>query len=129
MRKNFIIALVLFAGVTVFSSCYYDVEEELYPNSNAAPCDTTNISYLTDVLPVFQRHCYTCHSTSVYRILGDGINLEGYEKVKVYVDNGILINSINHTGSASPMPKDAAILNDCNRAIINRWVLNNAPNN
>ena len=125
MKKILVIASVTFFLSVSFHSCYYDIEEELYPKG-ISTCDTTNLSYSADVLPIIQQNCYVCHSTQANQ---GGIILEGYNNIKVYVKNGQLANAINHTGGISPMPKDAAPLNNCNRSIINRWILNNSPSN
>lgn len=128
IKKLLIYCSLTLPALIIISSCYYDIGEELYP-SYLIPCDTVNVTYQTDVLPVIKQNCYSCHSFAAYSISGGGINLEGYNQLKLYADNGQLMNAINHTGGVTPMPKDGAILSYCNRAAINRWILNHSPDN
>ena len=46
------------------SSCYYDTEEELYPDSGSSTCDTISVSYATDIVPIVSAKCSTpgCHA-------------------------------------------------------------------
>ena len=118
--------LIVFLTVMVsVSGCYYDKEDELYQYFQDG-CDTVNLSYSADVLPVIQTHCYQCHdgNTSFGQV-----NLEGYNGLKIFADNGRLYGAINHLSGFSPMPKNAPKLSDCNIKVINKWINNGAPNN
>ncbi len=107
-----------------FQSCYYDIEEELYPVSS---CDTSVNSFALSVVPILSANCYTgCHAASVS--IG-GVTLEGYDNVRVVVDNGKLLKSIKHEAGASAMPKSAPKLNTCNISKIENWINSGAPNN
>ncbi len=128
MRKVLIFCSVIIFCFTSFYSCYYDIEQELYPDENMN-CDTVSLSFQHDVLPIIKQNCYRCHSFAIYSVSGGGINLEGYTQLKLYADNSQLMNAVNHTGGVIPMPKDGAKLSYCDRAAINRWILNHAPDN
>ena len=52
--------LTFAAFLLLLQSCYYDSVEELYPNP--VECDTTNVSYATDVWPIIESNCVVCHS-------------------------------------------------------------------
>ena len=106
--------------------CYYDKEEILYPAGN---CDTTNVTYSGTVSGIMNANCNVCHSTASANANGGGIQLDSYTKLKVYVDNGRLMGSINHAGGFSPMPKNATKLNSCDISKIQAWVNKGAPNN
>lgn len=112
-----LLTLVLVAG------CYYDVEEELYPTLE---CDTGNMSYTNDILPIIQNNCYTCHNQGSNF---GGVTLEGYESLKAYVDNGRLLGAIRHESGFSPMPKNAPQLVECNIEKIEAWINAGAPDN
>lgn len=112
-----LLALVLVAG------CYYDVEEELYPTLE---CDTENMSYVNDILPIIQGNCYTCHDQGSNF---GGVTLEGYESLKTYVDNGRLLGAIRHESGFSTMPKNAPQLVACNIEKIEAWINAGAPDN
>lgn len=124
MERRIIKGLLL-AMVVVITSCYYDVEETLYPPT---ACVTDNMSYQTNIVPILERNCYSCHSTA------DGPNngnivVEGYTELLKYVDSGQLSASINHQTGYSAMPQDAPKLGSCDIAKIDQWILDGAPNN
>jgi len=107
-----------------FSSCYYDNEEELYPNPTS--CDTTNITYSGTVVPILQNSCYSCHNSVNQQ---GGIVLDNYNDLQTIVNNGSFRGAINHLNGYSPMPKGGEKLNDCNLTLINKWLDDGAPNN
>ena len=81
------ILFILFLALAGFQSCYYDVEEELYPASSAVQCDTLNSTYTLKVLPIISTYCYNCHGGTSNQ---GNVNLDGYNNLKVYVNNGKL---------------------------------------
>ena len=103
-------------------SCYYDVEEELYPNG----CNTGSVTFASTIVPLLKNNCYDCHSSSVQQ---GGVILEGYANVKTYVSNGKLLSAITHDGNASAMPQGEPKLSDCLINKIETWINNGAPNN
>ena len=128
-------ALLVLTGATMFQSCYYDVETNLVlrdttiiytDTGGVGGCDTANVSYSVSVRPVLDQQCMVCHSQAAQ--LG-GVSLEGYNNVKVYVENGQLLGGINWAAGYSPMPKDAPQIDACSLAKINAWVHQGAPNN
>ncbi len=110
------------------TSCYYDVEEELYLGST---CDTTNVLFSNQVSLVLTNRCLNCHNSNNAGVIGGGVDLEGYANVKTYVDNGKLLSSITHDGNASFMPKSAnnTMLPVCDINQITAWINAGAPNN
>jgi len=113
-------------GLSLFQSCYYDVEDELYPSS--AICDTTDVTYSGFVVQTLESFCYTCHSQAAGPSNGNVI-LEGYNSLKVYADNGKLVGSISHSSGFSSMPQGGSKLSDCTISKISAWVDMGAPNN
>ena len=108
-------------AILLGTGCYYDVEEKLYPNN----CNAQNVSYQAVVLPILERECYSCHNTLTQN--GD-VNLEGYDRVFTWIENGELLAAIRHEGPF-PMPKDAAKLDSCTIAKIETWIAGGALNN
>lgn len=104
-------------------SCYYDVEEEIYPTLE---CVTENVSYSGVILNIVTNNCYSCHNAASN--FGN-VTLEGYAALKTYVDNGKLLGVIRHESGFSPMPQNQAQLVECNIAKIEAWVNAGAPNN
>lgn len=116
----FVQIIVLVLG---FSSCYYDIEEDLYPDYG---CDLTNIRYSSDIVPLLNRYCYSCHSQSAK--LGN-IILEGYDQMIKYVNDGSLIGSIRHDAGWKLMPEDAPKIPDCDIMKITEWINSGKLNN
>ena len=124
--------LFLTLAVSVsLTSCYYDTEEELYPDSGSVVCDTTSVSYTTDIVPIMNSKCsYSgCHAGAN---AAAGIPLETYAGVKEYIDadKARFISSIIWDGNASNMPKGASSkMIDCNINTIKAWINAGYPNN
>lgn len=117
----------------LFSSCYYDTVEELDPNFGLnTTCDTAGtISFSAKVQPILTTFCGTsgnaapaCHGQNA----SSGIPLVSYADV-VNSAAGSLMDAINHSNGASPMPKGGGKLDDCRIAIIQKWIDQGAENN
>lgn len=125
LTPGLIIGLILVLG-----SCTFDNEEEIFPPEDGGnDCETSNISYLTEVVPILQFNCYTCHGDNTFNSLGSNIHLEGYDNLKVYVDNGRFFGSINRDQGFSPMPRNAPKLDQCDLDQIKSWIDAGALNN
>jgi len=110
--------------VVTLQSCYYDNEEDLYPNP--PECDTINVSYSQDVWPIISSNCTSCHSGGAP---SGNVYLDNYDNIVIAADNGSLMGAIKHENGYSPMPKGGAMLSDCNIAIIQKWVDDGTPDN
>jgi hypothetical protein len=120
MRYAFLLAL---AATLVFGSsgCYYDNEEELYPNSF---CDTALVTWASDIQPLINTRCAIsgCHANGAV-----APNLTGYTAVKAQADNGRLrARAID--GVPSIMPASGK-LPACDIANLDAWLRAGAPNN
>jgi hypothetical protein len=113
------VLLLLVLGL--FSACYYDSEEKLYPDSTPV-CDTTDISFGETILPILQSDCFSCHGATVYPNSGGGVNLEDMPTLNLYASEGILFGVINHDPGFSPMPKGRAKLDSCSILKIKIWI-------
>lgn len=121
MKKYLIISVL---GIsTTFGSCFYDVEEELYPSLE---CSTANVTYSVTVLAIIQEKCYKCHDAATNT---GNITLEGYANLKKYVDSGQLLGAIKHSVGYSPMPKNESQLVECDIAKIETWITEGALQN
>jgi len=121
MERRIISLLML--GMAVLSSCYYDVSEILYP---AGTCNTANMSYTTDIKPILQQNCYSCHSVAVHN---GNIILEGYTEMMPYVNNGHLLGTIKHQSGFAFMPQNSPQLSSCEIGKIEQWITDGAQNN
>lgn len=109
--------------IVVFSSCYYDVEKELYPPSN---CDTTNATYTSFIVPLMQNNCTACHSTAAPSA---NIILDTYNGVKSAAASGKLYGSISHANGYSAMPPSGTQLSTCDLKKVNKWITSGSLNN
>ena len=105
-------------------SCSKESADRLAGNS--ATCDTTNVSYSGQVLPILQDNCYTCHSGSNPV---SGIELSDFSVLQSHVKNGDLKSAVTHTGSVIPMPYGLPMLPSCEVNTIVAWVNQGALNN
>ncbi|MBK8700793.1 MAG: hypothetical protein IPN29_15120 [Saprospiraceae bacterium] len=122
MRVQRTIKWMLFVTVAI-TSCYYDNEETLYPSGQ---CVVENMSYTNDISSIIKNNCLVCHNSVS---LKGNIDLEGYDKLKKYVDNGGLLGSIKHQSGYSPMPQNTSKLTDCQISKIEQWITQGALNN
>ena len=112
-----------------FTACYYDNKDQMYPQVVATSCDTTTVNYSTTVTTIMNTHCNSCHSTAAAASSGGGIALDTYANVKAYASNGKLYGSMAHNGTASPMPKNMAKVDNCTINKIAVWINRGALNN
>lgn len=120
MKKYLLIILSL---MFLFSSCYYDSQEDLYPKSGI--CDTTNVTYESSIKPIMQQYCTGCHGSSNPSA---GIDLSTYDLCIQYGQDGSLYGSMLQDGSYSDMPKNANRVDDCTLNKIQIWINNGYPN-
>ncbi|MEO6329452.1 MAG: hypothetical protein ABIO55_10980 [Ginsengibacter sp.] len=118
------IGLIIILSIT---ACKKENEENLI-NKHGGPvlCDTTNMKYSLNVLPILQNNCYSCHGNGQ---LEGGINLDGYNNLKIQVTNNNLINAITHAPGYTPMPNGLPKLPSCDISKIDAWIKSGAPNN
>ncbi|MEI7589429.1 MAG: hypothetical protein WCJ68_08025 [Chitinophagia bacterium] len=124
IKKISFIGLLLF----LFSACYYDKKDQVYPQVIVPTCDTTNITYGVTVTNILNANCNSCHGANA-NSLGAGIFLNSYTTVKPYITSGRLVNSILQNGNASSMPKNMAKMDNCTINKIILWVNKGALNN
>jgi hypothetical protein len=117
--KNILIILAL----AMLSSCYYDNEETLYPDTGAE-CDTTNVTYSGTIWPVINSNCVGCHSGSAPQ---GNIHLEDYSTISAAAaipagQPGSLYGAISHDPGNSAMPKNETPLSDCKILQVKVWI-------
>lgn len=116
--------LLLWVGL-ILTSCYYDKEGILYPETaNCVP--PASPSYQNDIRPILDGRCNNCHGGTSPSA---DIKLDSYADVLPYVSDGSLIGSIKHIGSFSPMPKNSGKLSACEIQKIDNWIKSGSLNN
>tara|TARA_B100000780_G_scaffold276491_1_gene245185 strand:- start:2299 stop:2667 length:369 start_codon:yes stop_codon:yes gene_type:complete len=111
------VGLLCFWGI-VSTSCYYDNEEDLYPQS--FECDTTAITYDGKVGAIINQNCATsgCHDG-----ISGAISLTNYGAVKAIVDNGKLENRVLISRDMPPTGN----LTYCEYQQLEIWLSKGAP--
>ncbi len=123
------IKVILFiTPLILVSSCYYDKEQDLYPNTYAAPVDLNNVSYSTNVVPILNQ-CNGCHlskNSSIF-ICGTYVDLNSY----LTGSSNNLVCSINWncSGGLHKMPQGGLQLSSIQIATITNWVNQGHKNN
>ena len=115
--------VIAFGFVLLAKSCYYDVDEEIYPS---VECQSSDMSYTTDVIPLIEMNCYVCHAANIN--FGN-ITLDSYESILEHVNNGKLLGAIKHAEGFTPMPQNNSKLLDCQIEKIESWINDGAPDN
>ena len=105
-------------------------------------CDTLNMSYANNIVPILKNNCYSCHSAG--NTAGSyGVLLDSYDHLKdwakpgtkpIIADSCYLVGNIKHLPPDSnfnftPMPYMKPKLDDCSINQIVAWVNQGSPNN
>jgi cytochrome c553 len=89
-------------------------------------CDTVNMKYTANVLPIMQANCYSCHGNG--QVEG-GVSLDSYTKLKQRVNSKSLMAVITHASGYPAMPYGLPKLSDCDINKIKNWIDRGALNN
>ncbi len=119
---SYLLLLVLF-------SCSKSNEADLQGRNggtNTGSCDTANMKFATNILPILETNCKSCHNTATATA---GVITENYSGVKMIADNGLLLGVITHASGFSPMPQDKPKLADCDINKIRAWIAQGTKNN
>ena len=121
MKKLTIYLLLL----VVAAACSWENEETFYPE--AENCDTLDVSYAMDIVPVLANNCYSCHSNANAPDFGSGNAFEDHADVSV--SSLLIVKVINHLEGVPAMPKNSDKLDDCTISMIESWVNDGSPDN
>lgn len=124
MKRIKLIAAI-FAVVLIATQCTYHNEEDYFSNP-VNLCDTTDMSYSMDIVPIFVNNCYACHSGNNPN--GD-ISVDSYDGLKSAIETGKLLGAIKHERGYTPMPRFAPQLDNCTINQIEAWINQGMPDN
>jgi hypothetical protein len=136
MQKKFILALliILMPALLLISCSKSSADQQTVTNpppggggTTTTSCDTAGMKYTTDVLPILQSHCYSCHGTNTAG--SGGISLDSYNNLKTYADNGFLKGNITHAPGFIGMPYGQPQMDACSINKIVDWINRGALNN
>ncbi|MCB9265567.1 MAG: hypothetical protein H6558_11115 [Lewinellaceae bacterium] len=93
----------------------------------AGGCDTTAVSYVSDIRPILESNCLGCHQGP--NPVG-GFVLEAYDNVVAKINEGRFYGALAWETGFVPMPYGAAEpLPDCDLLMIRAWINAGAPEN
>jgi hypothetical protein len=121
IKKMFAILVIPFIAY----SCSWENEETLYPEDLI--CDTLDVSYASDVVPILTSNCYACHSNANAPDFGSGNTFEDYDDAAA--SSHLIVGAINHRAGFPAMPRNADMLDTCSIDIIEAWVNDGSPDN
>lgn len=125
MKKKLLILFLFSTTVLLFAGCYYDKAELVYPQP--ATCDTVNMSYSADIVPILTANCYVCHGGTASG--SGGRKFDSHAALLNYVNSGKLKLAVNHLPGATPMPFNQPKLPQCTVDKITAWINQGAKNN
>lgn len=121
--------LVAVAGLVslLATGCYFDNEEDLYPEARICRDTTGTISFAAKVQPIFKANCNGggCHNSNSQAA---GIVLDTHSGAVSAISNRLL-DALKHQNGASPMPKNGSRLPNCDIAKVELWINQGAENN
>ena len=80
MKKAILSVLAL---TSMISACYYDNAEELY---GTTPCDASAVTWTSDIQPLLQTQCVSCHSGAS---ASAGKDFSTYTSVKASLNSAV----------------------------------------
>lgn len=113
------------AIVFLVAGCYWDNVETLIPDLDQ--CDTLDVSFSADVIPILRNNCFSCHSNSNSPDFANGLSLEDYEDVSAMSDR--IVGAIMHMDGFIPMPQGNEQLDSCQIKTIEAWASQGSLNN
>lgn len=122
--KRIVGTLSVIAAISVFTGCFYDKEELVYPQTGTGNCDTANMTFSTTILPLINTRCNDCHTGNVT----SGFNFSNYNVLRARAISGELMNRLTTTDPSKHMPQGGPMLPDCEIQKFRAWVARNAPN-
>jgi len=122
--SKWVVIVLVLSGMISFTGCYYDDEDNLYPQVGG--CDTSNVTYSATISVIMSSNCNSCHSGSTPQ---GNLKTDNYTDLKTIADNGKLWGAVNHENGFSQMPKDRPKLSDCDLSKIRIWIDGGALNN
>lgn len=89
-------------------------------------CDSVNVSFKDDIMPMLDNYCRACHSGSQPQ--GKSLLID-YPTVKAVVEGGRFMGAVEHMDGFLPMPQNADKLSDCNLGMLRKWINDGMPDN
>lgn len=104
----------------------FDWIEQGAQNNSCEGCVTENVTYTGNIGLLIENRCQGCHNGSHSQT---NLLLMNYEQIKSQALNGPLLDAVQHTGNATPMPYNSNQLPQCEIDQIEAWINAGAPLN
>lgn len=129
MKKNGLFFLTgILILIEIMTACSKTSEDQLTASLPVTICDTVGMKYSTNIVPILQANCYSCHGNGSTGGSG-GISLDGYANLQKWANNGYLVGNITHASGYVAMPYGGGKLSDCDINKIIAWIHQGEPNN
>jgi cytochrome c553 len=127
-KMHLIVVAGLLCGIGMLSCSKSNETTVANPGGGGggSTCDTVNMKYATNILPIIQANCYSCHGNGN---VSGGVSLDSYDKLKTQANNGTLVAVITHAAGVPAMPQGAAQLSTCDINKIKDWINRGTLNN
>lgn len=119
-KYRLVLTLFVMIALMAVNGCYYDKEDELYPNGPGSNCDTTQVTYAATIQPLIANRCAI-----------PGCHVSGAQSPNLSTYTG-LVNNITRVQvralDLKTMPPTGPI-SSCDISIIRKWINQGTPNN
>ena len=123
MKRCFFYGLVLLSALKLFAGCSKKSADTLL---SPPLCDTSAVVYARDIVPIMQAWCYSCHKGENVAF-SNGVNLEGYDNLKGWMESGFVIGNVSHASGFIPMPYGKPKIPECEINTLIAWMNQHYP--
>lgn len=125
MKGKLILAVIgVAAFVCYLSGCAKQSVDRL---EQGPACDTTNVKYSTQIVPILQNNCYRCHQGPG---AASSIDFSNYNAFKGWAAfTGYVVGDITSAPNFTPMPYGGPPMSSCEINTIIAWINQGAQNN
>ena len=124
MKGKFLLAGAIVSSFVLYlSGCGKENAEQ---SGGGGGCDTTDVSYSKQILPIVQQNCYVCHQGPG---ASSGIDFSNYADFKGWSESGYVVGDITSAPDFTPMPYGGPPLSTCEINTIVAWIHQGMQNN
>jgi cytochrome c553 len=95
-------------------------------NNKCDDCDTTDVSYAQNIVPLLNQNCVICHSGANPQA---GLNLTSLAELQGAITYKNLMPRVKHETGYAVMPPSGAKISDCNIRQLELWIADGMPDN
>jgi mono/diheme cytochrome c family protein len=124
MKKIFTLLIIISVSSTL-GSCYYDKFQPIIDDPTAE-----DVSFATDIQPLFDANCIACHAGSLNPDLREGNSYTAITGTGMVVANDLTNSELYQRllGNGNIMPPSGA-LSATKTNLVKNWILQGAKNN